>query len=298
MRDPCLKTVRMIAAVLSAGLLLVACEDGEPAGLPTTSTSPPSTGEAKVVEDVVRAALQAQSDDNVEAFLALWTDNGLEAYDVGTRAELESAQREDFGANALEVVGFSDTRVEGDVASTLADAVMRHARVAKTIFRLRFHLVRQEASWLLDGFEFAGSPPPRPGQRVVSVQAQDYAFALDTPEAPPNVAFKLVNVGQEPHELTLFKGPDGVDVQASKNALQNVDGADLARVPDGYQGDHLGFVQPGQTSDVTLAQPLERGTYVLACYIPQGGFTAEGEAVNADGRPHIQLGMIAVLAVK
>ena len=61
---------------------------------------------------------------------------------------------------------------------------------------------------------------------------------------------------------------------------------------------HIGFAEVDQpAADITFADPLEPGTYVLACYIPQGGFGDEGP-VNPDGRPHIQLGMIHLLTVE
>ncbi len=89
MRRLGLKRGELIAAALLAGVSLAACDNGEGVVLPTTSTVRQSTGEARVVEDVVGAALQAQKDKDADVFVALWTDKGLESYDVGTRAELE-----------------------------------------------------------------------------------------------------------------------------------------------------------------------------------------------------------------
>ena len=45
--------------------------------------------EAKAVEDTVRRSQEAENAGNADAFLALWTDEGLEEYDVGSREEIQ-----------------------------------------------------------------------------------------------------------------------------------------------------------------------------------------------------------------
>lgn len=132
---------------------------------------------------------------------------------------------------------------------------------------------------------------------MVDIKAQEYAFVLGAAEAPTDVAFTFDNIGKEQHELTLYKGPDGTDIETAKAALENVDGSEFDNIPDGYQVDHLSFAEAGEKVGVTFAEELKPGTYFFACYIPEGGFGEEGP-VNPAGKPHIQLGMFSTFTVK
>lgn len=248
------------------------------------------------VQDTVRASVNAENAKDVDAFLDLWTDDGLEAYDVGSRADLKAGQTDGFGNDPIEIVAFGETTVEGEKASAVVDAARREVKVAKALFRVRFDLVQADDEWKLDGFEFMGSPPAAAGAEKVRVTGTEYAFAMDE-ALPSDVALTFVNAGEEPHEIALFKAPEGTDVAKAKADLSDVDGSDPSTVPDGYTGDHLSFAEPGQTMDVSFAEPLDPGTYVFACYLPAGGFSPEGEPLDPDGAPHIELGMVAVATV-
>ncbi|CAN5788212.1 hypothetical protein BH23ACT12_BH23ACT12_11150 [soil metagenome] len=174
----------------------------------------------------------------------------------------------------------------------MVDVLSGEHKVANPVFRVKFAAVEQDGEWLLDGFEFIGSPPPAPGTPILKVDAADYAFALDKQQVAGNVAFRFSNVGNEPHEIALFKGPSGTDVATAKTALENVNGDEFDNVPAGYEVDHISFAPPGMAQDITFAEPLAAGDYFLVCYLPQGGFTDEGEPVNPQGQPHVKLGMI------
>jgi plastocyanin len=250
------------------------------------------------VENTVRASVNAENAKDVDAFLALWTDKGLSEYDVGTRKDVESGSSENFGSDRVKIVRFANTKLDGSNATTTLDVSFIEAPVAKPLYRLTFKLMRRGDRWLMNGFEFVGSPPPPRSATVVTVKASDYAFALDPTKTPADLAVKFSNVGKEAHELTLFKGPDGVEVAKAKADLERVDGEKLDNVPAGYKVDHLSYAEPGKSESVTFAEPLEAGTYVLACYLPQGGLNDKGEPVNPKGKPHIQLGMINVLTVE
>ena len=247
--------------------------------------------EAKTVEDTVRRSQQAENAGDADEFLALWTDKGLEAYDVGSREEIQKDEAE-LGSEKIEILGFSDTKVNGDKATTVARATPEEFQVAKVLYQGTFSLVKEDGEWLIDGFDFEGSPPPDEGSPVVGINAVEYGFTLDTADFGRDAAFRFTNSGTQQHELVLYKGPDTVDIGTAKTALENVDGSELNNIPPGYQVDHVGFAEPGEAVDVTFAEPLPAGTYVIACYIPDGGFNEQFEPVNPDGNPHIQLGMI------
>lgn len=282
-----IRITRGFATLAMAALLLAACSSDPSAG---------RSDDQKAVEAAVRASLTAENDKDVNAFVALWTDKGLAAYDVGTREDLIGGRAENFGEDKIEIVEFPSVDVSGTTATATVDALRGENNIAKPIFRVKFDLTKQGDAWLLDGFEFLGGPPPAAGTAVVDVKAQEYAFLLDKTEVGGKFAFKFANIGQEQHELTLYKGPNGVDLGTAKAALENVDGGELEDIPAGYEVDHITFAEAGQTQDVTFAEPLAPGTYVLTCYIPQGGFGDQGP-VNPDGKAHIKLGMISILTV-
>jgi hypothetical protein len=252
--------------------------------------APGGGGEVKAVEDTVRQSIEAEDAKDAGKFLALWTDKGLEDFDSGTREEIEKGDS-DLGSDPVELIGLSNTKVDGDKATTTARATPRTFQVAKVLYQADFSLIKKDGKWLIDGFNFVGSPPAESGTPVVGIKAVEYGFTLDKAEFGGNTAFKFTNGGKQQHELTLFKGPDGVDIGTAKTALENVDGGELNNVPAGYKVDHVSFTEPGDSVDVAFAEPLAAGTYIIACYIPDGGFGENGP-VNPEGKPHIQLGMI------
>jgi len=77
-----------------------------------------------------------------------------------------------------------------------------------------------------------------------------------------------------------------------------VHGDKLDNVPSPYKlVDHIGFAESGKTENILLRRALAKGHYVMACFIPQGGMTDKGPK-DPNGKPHIQLGMIADFTVK
>lgn len=283
---------------LAAMAGLVGCGDDDADRLAAGGGDAPNA-EAKAFLDTVKAGIRAENAKDAEAFLALWTDNGLEQYDVGTREDVASGKSENFGTDKVEVTEYGTPEIEGDTAIVELQAIVGEHTFATPVHQVTLEGVKRGGRWRLDGFEFMGSPPPPDGATIIDVTAIDYAFQLSeaTVSADDPIAFRFRNGGTEQHELTMFKAPDGTEVDAAKADLENVDGSELADIPDGYEAAHVSFVEVGQSQDVTFAANLEAGTYVLACYLPQGGFGPEGP-INADGTPHIQLGMINLLTTE
>lgn len=282
--------IRTVTAWLLAGALVIVLFGG------CANDGAPN----EEVEDVVRASVRAENTKDIDAFLALWTDKGLKAYDVGSRKELadeKSEQAEGFGEEQFRIVQFASTDVREGKATTSLDLTATKGHFAHALYRLQFELATKDGNWMLDGFKFVGSPPASKGTEVLDIKALEYGFVLRKGRSSGDITIKFSNIGKQQHELTFFEGPDGVNIKTAKKALENLDGGTLDNLPKGYKADHLSFSEPGESLDVTFAEPLASGTYVFACYVPDGGFNDKGP-VNPKGKPHIQLGMINTLTVE
>jgi plastocyanin len=291
------KLIKPFAFVLAFALVAGACGGDDDKTESNAGGESSSSGVSADVEKVVKDSLEAENAKDGKAFVALYTDKGLGEYDSGSREEILSGKSENFGQEPLEIIKLSNTKVTGTKATTDINVAPEKYSSAQVVYLATFSLIKKDGDWLIDGFEFKGSPAPASDATVVDVKAQEYAFSLSEPNAPANVAFAFENMGKEQHEMTLFRGPDGTDVSTAKAALEKVDGSELKDLPDGYEADHVSFTEAGEKVDVSFAKPLKAGTYFMVCYIPQGGFGDEGP-VNPDGKPHVQLGMISALTVK
>ena len=302
--------IRGATAAMILAVTLTACDDdGSDSGDGAQSTSEapgaaetgPSTagqGDASAdtaaIEDTVQGIIAATQEKDSEAFLALVTDQGLEGFDWGTREEI-TAGGGAFGEDDLSGLTIAETTVEGDTAAAVVDLA-----AGVGIVRLSLPLVREEGTWKVDGLEFLGSPPPRPGQEVVEIDAGDYAFTFDrTATSSGDFAIRFVNSGTEAHEMTMFRAPADVPLVDAAAALSDVDGGALDNVPPPFElVDHLTFAEPGRTVDFQFAEPLAPGHYIIACYIPQGTVSEdELEQAPVDAMAHIKLGMIADFTV-
>lgn len=285
---------RTIAALVVVVAAATACS--KKAASPEASGSPSRTGDEAAVATLIEASVAAENAKDVDAFLALWTDAGLEQYDSGTREELE-ADASDFGQDTIEIVDIPEVEVDGDAATAVVHATVdSETSFAVPLYEVEFAAIREGDAWLLDGFEFKGGAPITGDVPTVDVTAIDYGFQISPMETTGDFAIRFENAGEEQHEISLFLGPDGVDAGTARDDLKDVDGESLENVPDGYEGTHIAFAEAGESYDLTFAAPLEPGTYVLACYIPKGGFGEEGP-VDPEGAPHIELGMIDTLTV-
>jgi len=118
---------------------------------------------------------------------------------------------------------------------------------------------------------------PDPSAAQVAVTATDYSFALDRQPAAGRTQFTMTNEGEERHVMVLFRLAEGAtmeEVMASEGD-EGIDGPEL----------ESDSAAPGETA--VLTTDLEPGTYGLICYIP-----------NAEGTPHLALGMTAEITVQ
>ena len=271
---------RRLAVGLASLLVLGACGGG-------------SSNAEKQVQDVVRGFNRAEHAKDGKTFVTYFTDKGLEAWGSGSREEI-AAGHSDVGEDRVDIVGFPATKVSGDRAIVTVDA-----KSGIAVFRVKFPMVRQGGRWLVNGQQFIGSPPAPKGTKIFDVKAAEYRYEFNAAHvSSPRFEIRFRNTGKEQHEITLFRFPAGTSVDEARTALQGVHGDKLDNVPAPYQlVGHVTFAEPGKTENTLLSRALGAGHYAFVCFIPEGGVTDHGP-INPNGRPHIQLGMIADFTVK
>lgn len=267
-------------------------------GIATAATTRNSrAADADAFLNVLKASAKAENAKDAKTFLKLWTDKGLSAYDVGSRRDIAAGKSDNFGADPGTVVRYGEPVITAETATVDIEATVGTSRFAQPIYLVSFKGLKQNGKWLLDGFEFKGSPPPPAGTDVVQVTSLNFAFSLNKTTAKRNVAFHFVNKTTEAHEMTFFKTPTGGTLAQAKKALENVDGHELKVIPAGYQVNHIGYAEPGQTNDITFAAPRIAGDYAIVCLIPRGGMDDHGNPKDPKAIPHVKLGMISLLHV-
>lgn len=269
---------RVIAVLL---LTLAACNgrDGE--------------GERLKVEEAVRRSIEAENAGDAATFLSLWTDDGLRSYDAGTRDELSTGLVR-LGAEQTELRSFASTVVKGNRAAATIDG-----RVELGLYRSRFDLVRRDGGWLLDGFRFLGPTPVPAGAPVVDVTTVEYGYGLDVAAlSSGDFSIRIVNQGQEQHEISVVSMPAGTTTAEAVFALGPADGLDPATLAAGYAAlGHLAYAQPGETTTYTLARRLEPGRYAFVCFLPVGGVNELGRAQVPGSETHVARGMLTPFTV-
>lgn len=110
----------------------------------------------------------------------------------------------------------------------------------------------------------------------VAVTATDYAFDFDPAPSAGRTQFTMTNAGQERHVMLLFKIAEG----ATMDQVMESEGEE--GVEEEFESDSAA---PGETA--VLTTDLEPGSYGMVCYIP-----------NAEGTPHLALGMTSEFSVQ
>lgn len=115
---------------------------------------------------------------------------------------------------------------------------------------------------------------------TATVSLLEFGFQLpDNLTAGPQV-WQVVNAGRVPHELVLFKVPDGTTTDDVVNAM-----ASNNDISEGDAGG-LGWLSAGATAWTSV--DLDPGTYAALCFV----FDPD------TGMPHAMEGMIAVFTVR
>jgi hypothetical protein len=258
----------MFGAMVLAGLALAV-------GTLTSSQGRVQAAPEDDIEATVQALVDAWNAGDAAAIVALFTEEGLadtfEIEDPAQAVASVSQTIEDFGPLAGATV--TDIFVTSGNATGIVDLQ----------FEFGFSLYEEWKFYFLDGGwkigpgELASRPVPE-GVATVPMALSEYAFTFDkTATSSGNFAFTVANVGQEEHELLLFK----LD---TNDALLDVATAFLEAEEFPPYAEFVtlgGFYKPGEGNTVVFEGGLDPGRYGLICFFPA-----------PDGTPHLALGMV------
>jgi hypothetical protein len=121
--------------------------------------------------------------------------------------------------------------------------------------------------------------PEAAGDNAVDVEAVEFQFNLDGEFSADTTGFVLANAGEQPHEASLSRIPEDLDIEA---ALQSEE------EPEGVEEVGGTFAEPGEEAGFGFEEPLEPGRYVLLCFVPD----------EETGQPHALLGMVAEFTIE
>lgn len=137
----------------------------------------------------------------------------------------------------------------------------------------------------------AGSPAAATEPNAaVTVSEQEFAYTgLDIPLGTGPQIWKVVNTGQQPHEMGVSKIPDGTTLDQVKQYFAA--GENATPTPGGLQESdfrfHGGVLLQSSGQTVWTLLDLPAGTYVAICFIPD----------LATGTAHAMEGMVTVFTV-
>lgn len=129
---------------------------------------------------------------------------------------------------------------------------------------------------IVAGTASTAAPPVVTGE----IHLTDFAFSPTTLTAGTHT-LKVVNDGQQTHEIALARLDDGATAESFLAAM--APGA--KGPPPGKPMGGNGAISPGQSNYLTVT--LTPGTYLLLCFVPD----------PADGKPHIMKGMVQTIVV-
>ena len=205
----------------------------------------------------------------VEAFRALDVPEGRQAVIDDALATYDEA-----------LDGFEEASDATDPQAGLAAADEAGALVAEADATLAEAGIEACQATSGAGGEPPGDDAPEPGATEVPVIMDDYSFGVDSTLTAGATAFALDNVGEEDHEMVLFKLVDGAtldDVLAAEQAGDNPEQF-FTGPPE------VGVAGPGEQTFVNTE--LTPGNYVMVCFIP-----------TPDGVPHVAEGMVTSIEV-
>lgn len=231
--------------------------------------------DARELEDAVLAAAAAYTDEDLDAFRAAFTDDGItELFQIDSEdldAFLEFLP-DLLGEEPPVITSFANTRLSGDNGSTEATTEQTGVVVVD-----RYHLVRENDEWIIDGVDHSVATPDLDGYSTTILGMDESSFELNADElSPGEVAFQMENAGEQPHEALLVSLEDDVDLDEAIMSVEQPEGVDI--IADVQ-------VEPGESRHMALADELEAGRYAFICFLPDRDDPA--------GTPHAFLGMTA-----
>lgn len=231
---------------------------------------------AREVQTALRAVADAWESKDVERYLAGWTDRALaETFDA-TREEAREYLRQSIGDQVYVFRAISNVKING--ASASADVDIVEGLLLKPS---RFSLIKEDGAWKIDAEEHLVPAIPS-GVRAVELQLAEFAFVFEPSTiAGGNIAFKVENVGRQPHEVALVKVPADLDVQQALRSPEPPPGIeDIGYIVLEHTGDRMNMV---------FTRPLSPGHYLMVCFLPD---------TEGDGQPHAFKGMWAQFVIR
>ena len=260
---PLAKRFAVLLVVLVGALGLVVLGACSPAGQR-------KKGAREDVEAVMSAWPAKWTQKDVEGFLALWTDKGLQHHFGGTREQLRISLPPIMGRLPT-VIREMDIPIiilaggEAEIDYTLAEG--------KLLTRYRDFLDLEDGFWRITDTGSSESSTYKKGSRLlisvtpdgvtnIDVELDESAFVFDpSPITSGFIALRLKNVGKQAHEVRLYKAEEGA----------SLDGWAQAATEDEAPGVLIGEVEPvdsGRRWNVLFDGDLDPGRYVIACYLP------------------------------
>src|SRR5688572_14318800 len=175
----------LLSLSLTASALLVACSEDDDAGGDSVSTDATAGPDRAAAEEHVRSIIDAYNRGDIEAFLAGWTDEGLQAEFAATRDELMAAAGEFFGGPERQLHSVTATDANGDTVTVEAEFAL-----GKSVSKEMLTLTRADGAW-----KIVATEPLQPGLAsdvaTVEVGLDEFSFTYDMEQTNSgNFAFR------------------------------------------------------------------------------------------------------------
>ena len=234
-------------------------------------------GEEGEIRDTADAIVKAYNDKDVDAFLSYWTDSGIQEGFDATRQEAQEFLAEGLGDPPMSIRSISNIKVSGDTAT--ADVELAFGL---SLEPERDSFVKEGGVWKIDGAEDV-SPEIPSDVTAIDLKLVDFAFDFDASAIKSgDIAFRVENVGEQPHQVILSKIPEDLDLEAALQSEETPPGVEDIAV--------LEFVDVGAKANMVFTESLEPGRYVLLCFFP--------DTEDPEGTPHVFKGMQAEFHVQ
>ena len=238
--------------------------------------------EESAVESTIRRAVTAYNEEDVDAFLALHTDQAIES-EYGLPRDLAAPRIADIiGRPPIEVRSLANTVVAGDKATVDFERTQ-----GKVLVLERVSLIKSGGEWMLDRFEERPLDIP-PTATTVVIEMSEFAFAIESSGVRNgNIALAVGNGGLQDHEAVVARIVDDTKLDELVPAIaQSAESETPAGVEEVVA---FGAYEPGETANVVFAESLEPGRYGVFCFFP--------DVNDPEHTPHALKGMFAEFTI-
>ena len=230
------------------------------------------------IRDAVLRVFRAWNRKDLAGYVSGFTEQGLtDAFGGLPIDTINTILPDIIGSTSLLPYTAPEVTVTGDTATVESTLVSR-----ELLFSTIDTMVRVGDAWKIDA-ERPVTPDIPAGTTVVNMQLTEFAFGFDPGTITGgNIAFRLMNLGTQAHEVSLARVPNDVDIRAILDAGQPPpDGVvEIARVQP---------MPPGTEQNMVFATSLDPGRYVLLCFLP--------DVDDPDGTPHFLKGQVGEFTV-